>query len=122
MPASDELYPPVQYGWGWILLGLVWGLALAGLIFKALVGTRYPRLSTFLYVAMGWVGVIAIRPLFLHMATHGLLWLAAGGLAYSLGVVFFVIDDRLRYGHFIWHLFVLMGTACHFFAIAFYAY
>ena len=109
-------------GWGWTLFGLIWGLALAGLIFKALVGVRFPRLSTLLYVAMGWVVVIAIRPLWLHMAAGGLLWLAAGGLAYSLGVVFFVLDEKVRYSHFIWHLFVLAGTACHFFAVLFYAY
>lgn len=109
-------------GWGWTLFGLIWGLALAGLIFKALVGVRFPRLSTLLYVAMGWVVVIAIRPLWLHMAAGGLLWLAAGGLAYSLGVVFFVLDEKIRYSHFIWHLFVLAGTACHFFAVLFYAY
>ena len=108
-------------GWGWTLFGLIWGLALAGLIFKALVGVRFPRLSTLLYVAMGWVVVIAIRPLWLHMAAGGLIWLAAGGLAYSLGVVFFVLDEKVRYGHFIWHLFVLAGTACHFFAVLFYA-
>ncbi len=109
-------------GWGWTLFGLIWGLALAGLIFKALVGVRFPRLSTLLYVAMGWVVVIAIRPLWLHMAAGGLMWLAAGGLAYSLGVVFFVLDEKVRYGHFIWHLFVLAGTACHFFAVLFYAF
>ena len=109
-------------GWGWTLFGLIWGLALAGLIFKALVGVRFPRLSTLLYVAMGWVVVIAIRPLWLHMAAGGLIWLAAGGLAYSLGVVFFVLDEKVRYGHFIWHLFVLAGTACHFFAVLFYAF
>ena len=108
-------------GWGWTLFGLIWGLALAGLIFKALVGVRFPRLSTLLYVAMGWVVVIAIRPLWLHMAAGGLIWLAAGGLAYSLGVVFFVLDEKVRYSHFIWHLFVLAGTACHYFAVLFYA-
>ena len=109
-------------GWGWALFGLIWGLALAGVLFKALGGLRYPNLSTVLYIAMGWVGLIAIHPLWLHMAAGGLLWLSAGGLAYTLGVVFFVLDERVRYSHFIWHLFVLAGTICHFFAVMLYAF
>ncbi|HUW54426.1 MAG TPA: hemolysin III family protein [Rhodanobacter sp.] len=109
-------------GWGWTLFGLIWSLALAGMLFKAMGGLRFPRLSTVLYLAMGWVGVIAIRPLWLHMGVGGLVWLAAGGLAYTLGVVFFVLDEKVRYSHFIWHLFVLAGTTCHFFAVLFYAF
>lgn len=109
-------------GWGWGLFGVVWGLALAGTLFKALAGLRFPHLSTALYVAMGWVGLIAIRPLWVHMQAGGLIWLAAGGLAYTLGVVFFVLDAKIRYSHFIWHLFVLAGTTCHFFAVLLYAY
>ncbi|HEY8328975.1 MAG TPA: hemolysin III family protein [Rhodanobacter sp.] len=109
-------------GWGWGLFGLIWGLALAGMLFKALGGLRFPHLSTVLYVAMGWVGLIAIRPLWVHMEAGGLIWLAAGGLAYTLGVVFFVLDEKVRYSHFIWHLFVLAGTVCHFFAVLLYAF
>ena len=109
-------------GWGWTLFGLVWGLALLGLVFKALAGTRFHRLSTLLYLAMGWVALIAIRPLWLHMSPAGLIWLLSGGLAYTLGVVFFVLDEKLRYSHFIWHLFVLAGTGCHFFAVLLYAF
>jgi hemolysin III len=109
-------------GWGWELFGLVWSLALAGVLFKALGGLRFPHLSTVLYLAMGWVGVIAIHPLWVHMDAAGLIWLAAGGLAYTLGVVFFVLDEKVRYSHFIWHLFVLAGTTCHFFAIFLYAF
>ncbi|MEO9080198.1 MAG: hemolysin III family protein [Rhodanobacter sp.] len=109
-------------GWGWALFGLIWGLALAGVLFKTLCGLRYPHLSTVLYVAMGWVGLIAIHPLWVHMAAGGLIWLSAGGLAYTLGVVFFVLDEKVRYSHFIWHLFVLAGTTCHFFAIFLYAF
>jgi hemolysin III len=109
-------------GWGWTLLGMIWGLALAGLVFKSTLGMRFPHVSTLMYVAMGWMAVIAIRPLWQHMATDGLLWLLAGGLAYSLGVVFFVLDERVRYSHFIWHLFVLAGTICHFFAVLLYAF
>ena len=109
-------------GWRWGLFGVVWGLALAGLLFKALGGLRFPHVSTVLYLAMGWVGVIAIHPLWVHMETSGLIWLAAGGLAYTLGVVFFVLDEKVHYSHFIWHLFVLTGTVCHFFAVLLYAF
>ena len=109
-------------GWGWGLFGLIWGLALAGMLFKALGGLRFPHVSTVLYVAMGWVGLIAIHPLWVRMEAGGLAWLAAGGLAYTLGVVFFVLDEKVRYSHFIWHLFVLTGTICHFFAVLLYAF
>ncbi len=108
-------------GWGWTLLGLVWTLALAGVVFKILGGTRFPRASTLLYLAMGWVILVAIRPLWLHMPATGLALLIAGGVAYTLGVVFFALDDRVRYSHFIWHLFVLVGTVFHFFAVLLYA-
>lgn len=108
-------------GWGWTMLGTIWSMALAGALFKAFGGLRFPRLSTALYVLMGWIGVIAIRPLWLHMEAGGLAWLAAGGLAYTLGVVFFVLDEKLRYAHFVWHLFVLAGTTCHFLAVLLYA-
>ncbi len=109
-------------GWGWTLLGLVWSLALAGLLFKLLAGTRFHRLSTLLYLAMGWLALIAIRPLWLHMAPGGLAWLFGGGVAYTLGVIFFVLDEKLRYSHFIWHLFVLAGTTCHYFTVLLYAF
>ncbi|MBW4046538.1 MAG: hemolysin III family protein [Proteobacteria bacterium] len=108
-------------GWGWTLFGLVWTLALAGVVFKVLGGTRFPRVSTLLYLAMGWVILVAIRPLWLHMPAAGLALLIAGGVAYTLGVVFFALDDRVRYSHFIWHLFVLVGTVFHFFAVLLYA-
>ena len=108
-------------GWGWTLFGLVWTLALAGVVFKILGGTRFPRVSTVLYLAMGWVILVAIRPLWQHMPTAGLALLIAGGVAYTLGVVFFALDERVRYSHFIWHLFVLVGTVFHFFAVLLYA-
>ncbi len=111
----------VLYGtWGWILFGLVWGLCLAGMIFKAIGGTRYPILSTCLYLAMGWLVLIAVKPLWLAMPTWGLFWLLAGGISYTVGVAFFAAP-RLRYTHFIWHLFVMAGTACHFIAVLWYA-
>jgi hemolysin III len=119
-------YTPFTLGvlrgaWGWTLFGLVWGLALAGVVLKAVAGIRHPRLSTSLYVAMGWLALIAIEPLWLHLPAWGLLWLLAGGIAYTLGVVFFALDGRVRYSHFVWHLFVLAGTACHFVAVLGYA-
>ncbi len=106
---------------GWSLLALIWALAVAGVAAKATVGTRYPRLSLAFYLGMGWLAVAAIRPLWLRMSSDGLAWLVAGGLAYTAGVVFYATDHRLRYGHFVWHLFVLAGTLCHFVAVAGYS-
>jgi hemolysin III len=112
----------VLYGtWGWTLLGIVWGLALAGLLLKSIGGIRYPKLSVALYLAMGWLALIAVRPLWQHVPPWGLFWLLAGGLSYTLGVVFFALDDRLRYSHFVWHVFVVAGTACHVVAVLLYA-
>lgn len=106
---------------GWTLFGIVWGLTVFGIILKAVYGTRYQGLSTALYLAMGWLGVIAAQPLFDNLHLSGLLWIVGGGLAYTLGVVFFILDHRLRYAHFIWHLFVVIGSFCHFMAVFFYA-
>jgi len=119
-------YTPFTLGvlrgaWGWTLFGLVWSIALAGLMLKALNRMSHPILSTGLYLLMGWLIVIAAHPLSERVPTSGLLWLVAGGLAYTAGVVFFAFDSRLRYGHFIWHLFVMAGTACHYFAVLWYA-
>ena len=107
-------------GWGWTLFGAIWGLALAGAIFKAVVAFRYPKIATAIYVAMGWLMVIAVQPLWQRMPYQGLLWLLAGGLAYTGGVAFYA-TKRLRYSHFVWHLCVLTGTTCHFFAVIWYA-
>ncbi|MDH3732889.1 MAG: hemolysin III family protein [Gemmatimonadota bacterium] len=118
-------YTPFTLGvlagpWGWTLFGLVWGTAVFGVSFKLLAGVRYPRLSTSAYVIMGWLALIAIRPLVVNMPTAGLLWLVAGGLSYSGGVAFYSAR-RLPYSHFMWHLCVLAGTVCHFFAVLWYA-
>lgn len=118
-------YTPFTLGvlrgaWGWTLFGLVWGVALAGVVLKAVGGVRHPILSTCLYLGMGWLVLVAVRPLWLRVPPAGLLWLLAGGLAYTAGVAFFAAE-RLRYGHFVWHLFVLAGTACHFIAVLWYA-
>jgi hemolysin III len=111
---------PLRGIWGWSLLGLVWVIAVAGVAFKAVGGLRYAKLSTCLYIAMGWLVIVAIEPLRLNMPMPGILWLLAGGIAYTTGVAFFA-PQRLRYGHFVWHLFVLVGTACHFAAVLWYA-
>ena len=105
---------------GWTLFGVVWCLAGLGVTLKAVGGIRYPRLSTVLYAGMGWLALIAIRPLWVHVPVAGWLWLIAGGLAYTTGIAFYAAE-RVRYGHFVWHVFVLMGTACHFFAVLWYA-
>jgi hemolysin III len=119
-------YTPFTLGvlrgpWGWTLFALVWTMALAGVAVKAVAGIRYPRVSTALYVAMGWIALIAIKPMLELIPNWGLFWLVAGGLFYTLGVGFFATDSRLRYGHFVWHLFVAAGTACHVVAVLYYA-
>ena len=119
-------YTPFTLGvlrgtWGWTLLGLVWGIAVSGVVLKALNRLTHPILTTSLYLLMGWLIVIAAEPLSERVPASGLLWLVAGGLAYTIGVFFFALDSRLRYGHFIWHLFVMAGTACHYFAVLGYA-
>ena len=116
-------YTPFTLGalrgpWGWSIFGVIWGLAFLGILLKIFVGTGYPRLSQSMYLAMGWLGLIAIRPLTLLVPPAGLAWLVAGGLAYTAGVAFYTAD-RVRYAHFVWHLFVLTGTACHFVAVAY---
>jgi hemolysin III len=118
-------YTPFTLGvlrgaWGWMLFGAVWSLAILGVTLKFVGGIRYPRLSTTLYVAMGWLALIAIRPLWLHVPVAGWLWLIAGGLSYTAGIAFYAAE-RVRYGHFVWHVFVLLGTVCHFFAVLWYA-
>ena len=106
---------------GTALLWTIWLLTGAGVLFKIFGGTRFPRISTALYQLMGWVAVIGIGPLWRLMPHAGFYLLAAGGLAYTVGVLFYVRDHHWRYGHFVWHLFVLAGTACHFCAVLWYA-
>lgn len=119
-------YTPFTLGvmrgaWGWTLFGVVWGLAVLGITLKAVAGAkRAPVLSTILYLGMGWLVVLAVRPLLEHMPLAGLMWLLAGGIAYSAGIASFAAV-RLRYSHFVWHLFVLAGTVCHYIAVLHYA-
>lgn len=105
--------------WGWSLFGVIWGLALAGIVLRIVRGRRSTLLSVGLYVGMGWAVVVAIQPLLNNVAPGGLLLLLVGGLAYTLGVVFYVWK-RLPYHHAVWHGFVLAGSIFHFFAILFY--
>ncbi len=108
---------PLRGPWGWTILGLVWGLAIFGVILKSVHGTQQRiKLSMALYLGMGWLIVVAFQPLLQNVPLSSLAWLVAGGLAYTGGVYFFV-SKRSRYTHFIWHLFVLLGTACHFLAV-----
>jgi hemolysin III len=119
-------YTPFTLGvlrgvWGWSLLIVVWILAILGVVLKSVAGAKSTKLSTGLYLAMGWLAVFAIKPFWLNMPAAGLIWLVAGGVMYSAGVAFFVAE-RIRYSHFIWHLFVMAGTACHVVAVIGYAH
>jgi hemolysin III len=110
-------YTPFTLGvlrgaWGWSLFGVIWGLAVLGIVIKSVAGATSGKLSTSLYLAMGWIAIIAAKPFWENIPAPGLIWLLAGGLMYSTGVIFF-IAYKMRYSHFIWHLFVMAGTACH---------
>ncbi len=118
-------YTPFTLGalrgpWGWTLLGLIWTMAAIGLILTAIPATRHSRASLILYVAMGWLALIAVRPILLHVPLPGILWIGTGGVAYTGGLLFYGMH-RLRYHHFVWHLFVIAGTVCHFFAVLWYS-
>src|SRR5712691_9603543 len=103
-------------GWGWSLFGVVWGLALAGILLKFWFVDHFQILSTTVYLLMGWLAVIALRPLLEMVPTAGLLWLLAGGFFYTIGVVFYAWK-RIPYNHVIWHVFVMAGSTCHYFAV-----
>jgi len=114
-------YSPFTLGmlrgaWGWTLFGIVWGLTIAGIVMKSTGRAWHPVFSTGLYLLMGWLAVVAVRPLWKQLPPASLAWLAAGGLAYTVGVGFYAAQ-RLRYGHFVWHLFVVAGTTCHVLAV-----
>jgi hemolysin III len=100
-------------GWGWSLFATIWTMAVLGVVVKLW--------STGLYIAMGWLAVVAAAPLVARMPGTGLAWLIAGGVSYTLGAVVFLFDSKLRYAHFVWHLFVLGGSTCHFFAVLWHA-
>jgi hemolysin III len=118
-------YTPFTLGvlrgaWGWTLFSIVWGLAVLGTVLKMAGALWHPLISTGFYLAMGWLMVIAIRPLWLKVPVPGLLLLLAGGIAYTGGVAFYAAE-RVRYSHLLWHIFVVLGTTCHFFAVLWYA-
>jgi hemolysin III len=105
--------------WGWTLFGLIWGFALAGITFETIFLGRFMRYVVGMYIAMGWLVLIAVKPLVEVLPSGGLVWLSAGGLAYTGGVVFYAWKS-LPFGHAVWHLFVLGGSVCHFFAMLYY--
>ena len=118
-------YTPFTLGvlrgpWGWSLLAVIWTLAIVGITLKIRKRTRHSRITIVLYVIMGWLAIVAVKPMVMLIPVPGLLLIFAGGIAYTGGLAFFAIE-RIRYNHFIWHLFVIAGTTCHFFAVLWYA-
>lgn len=105
--------------WGWSLFGVAWSIAAAGIVFKVFAAGRYGALSTAAYVAMGWLCIVAARPLLVLLSPGALALLALGGLFYTAGIVFYRWE-RVPYSHAVWHLFVIAGSVCHYFAIALY--
>jgi hemolysin III len=106
--------------WGWSLFGTVWGLALLGVLQEVWLARGARILSLAIYLLMGWLAIIAVVPLVNALSWNGFLWLAGGGLLYTIGIVFYATDHKVRHGHGLWHLFVLAGSACHYFAVLFY--
>lgn len=105
--------------WGWSLFALIWTVAIVGIVLEFIDSRRFNKLSLWLYLGMGWIVLIAIKPMFDQVETGGLILLLLGGLSYSLGVIFY-IREQMAYHHAIWHLFVLAGSAFHFFSVLFY--
>ncbi|MGE0131970.1 MAG: hemolysin III family protein [Blastocatellales bacterium] len=105
--------------WGWLLLTLVWTLAVCGIVCRIVLAERAKRITVALYLAIAWMAIIAVKPIFATVPLGGLAWIGAGGLAYMTGLVFFAWD-RLPFNHTIWHLFVIAGSGCHYFAVMFY--
>jgi hemolysin III len=106
--------------WGWSLFGVIWGLAIVGIAQDLLLTTKRRILSVIIYLLMGWFIVVAIRPLTGALPAAGMAWIIAGGLSYTVGVLFYVLDKRIHHGHGIFHIFVLMGSACHYITILLY--
>ena len=119
-------YTPFTLGvlkgaFGWIMFGLIWLIAITGIVLKIITGVKNMKIWVAFYLMMGWLIIIAIKPLIEAMHPLGLLWIAAGGAAYTLGVIFYSMPRR-KYSHFVWHLFVLAGTAFHFIAVMFHSF
>lgn len=100
--------------WGWTLFGVIWSLALLGIVQEVLIGKKTRKLSIVIYILMGWLILVAIKPLISSLEIAGLWWLVAGGITYTLGVGFFLNDEKVKHFHGIWHLFVLAGSICQF--------
>lgn len=103
--------------WGWSLFGVNWALAIIGIIQELWIGHRTRLFSMFIYVIMGWLIIIAIQPLYIALSPGGFWLLAAGGLCYTGGIVFFILDEKMRHAHGIWHLFVLAGSLCQYLCV-----
>ena len=106
--------------WGWTLFGIVWGLALIGILQEIKPRSEARILSIVIYAVMGWIVLVAVKPLLAVLGSAGFAWLASGGVLYTVGIIFFALDHRLRHAHGIWHLFVIAGSLLHFVAILFY--
>ena len=107
-------------GWGWSLFGISWGLCIIGIIQEVWIGRRTQIFSMIIYLVMGWLIVIAAKPLALSLSSEGIFWLVMGGVVYTLGVIFFLLDEKVKHAHGIWHLFVIGGCVCQYFSILFY--
>jgi len=109
------LLGPLRGPWGWWLFGVIWGLAVAGVVFKLFFTGRFKLVTTLVYILMGWLVLVAIRPMMASLPPSSLAWLVAGGVSYTAGTVFYL--SKRSYAHAVWHLFVLGGSACHFVAV-----
>lgn len=108
---------PLRGPWGWVLFGLVWAVAVAGVIYKLTLLDRFPRFSTLSYIAMGWMALLAAAPLAERLSPATLAWVIAGGIIYTAGTLIYRLE-RVPYAHVVWHVFVLAGSVCHFVAIS----
>ena len=106
--------------WGWTLFGINWGLAIIGIIQEIYLGKKTRRYSLIIYPLMGWLIIIAIQPLIEKLSVPGVWWLAAGGLSYTLGIIFFLLDEKVRHFHGVWHLCVLSGSICQFICLVYF--
>jgi hemolysin III len=109
----------IRGAWGWTLFGMIWGLAILGIVLKICFMGRFSVLSSIFYLLMGWMVVIAIKPMIMMLPFGFIVWIVIGGLSYTIGIIFFAVD-KIPYNHVIWHLFVLGGSISHFFGMFFY--
>lgn len=110
----------LQGAWGWSIFGIVWGLAIIGIVQDTLAFKWHRIIAVVIYILMGWIGMIAIKPLLLSLSFAGFMWLLVGGISYTLGIVFYALDHKYRHFHGIWHLFVLAGSISHYISILVY--